>query len=183
MKHLFLTGKIQIGKSTLLRRWLSQIHADVGGFFTKKAPERDGHVYVHMLHAGGEDSFCDDNILFDSRFRDIAEATRHFDEIGCRLLAASADADLIIMDEIGRMERDAHAFQQAVMETLDLGTPVLGVLREDQLRAMMFPEECPKETFALEIAMRSDVEVIEITQSNRDELARSLPDILLPFSC
>lgn len=37
--HLFVTGEIGVGKSTLLRRFLTQIRKEVFGFRTEKIPE------------------------------------------------------------------------------------------------------------------------------------------------
>ena len=51
MKHLFLTGEKQIGKSTLLRKWLDRIDAGISGFYTQKHMSGDGHLYVHVLSA------------------------------------------------------------------------------------------------------------------------------------
>ena len=98
MKHLFLTGEKQIGKSTLLRKWLDRIDAGISGFYTQKHMSGDGHLYVHMLSAEREDLPSRDNILFDCRARDLAAASERFNLLGCSMLHPTSDTELIIMD-------------------------------------------------------------------------------------
>ena len=172
MKHLFLTGNKQVGKSTLLRKWLSHIDARKSGFYTRKYKSDDGHLYVHMLAADREDDPRQDNILFDCRTRDLTAASERFNHLGCDLLRPAEDTQLIIMDEIGVMEEKADLFCEAVLRALDGATPVIGVLRKETLDPPLIHS----------IKNHPDVQIIEVTKENRDELALSLPDILLPYS-
>ena len=169
MKHLFLTGRIQVGKSTLIQKWLSRCCVQTGGFYTKKEPERDGCIFVHILRADMNDTFRDDNILFDCRHRDEENAVALFNVLGTQTLDNADNYQLIIMDEIGYMESQAEDFQKAVLRVLDKDTPVLGVVREY------------RSPFLDEVRSRPDVTVLEVTEENRDELALTLPDILKPF--
>ncbi len=169
MKHLFLTGRIQVGKSTLLQRWLARTDVRTGGFFTKKEPERDGCIYVHILRAGNDDSFRDDNILFDCLHRNKKDAVARFNRLGTAYLEKTDSCQLIIMDEIGYMETEAEDFKKAVIRILDGSVPVIGVLRKDS------------SPFIDSIKSRPDVTVIEVTEENRDELAKTLPGILKSF--
>ena len=171
MKHLFLTGNKQVGKSTLLRKWLSHIDVRKSGFYTRKYKSDDGHLYVHMLAVDREDDPRQDNILFDCHIRDLSAASERFNLLGCDLLRPDQDTRLIIMDEIGVMEEKADLFREAVLHALDGAIPVIGVLRK----------ETPDPPFIHAIKEHPDVQVIEVTKENRDELALSLPDILLPY--
>ena len=58
-KHLFLTGRKGVGKSTLIRGLLAAESAPLGGFFTVK---HQGGVY--LLPAAGEQVFTPENLLF-----------------------------------------------------------------------------------------------------------------------
>ena len=57
-----------------------------------------------------------------------------FDTLGSALLAEARmhPEGLILMDECGRIEKDAMLFQQEILRCLDGNIPVLGVLRRDQ---------------------------------------------------
>jgi nucleoside-triphosphatase THEP1 len=60
------------------------------------------------------------------------------------------------MDEIGRMELCSKAFQRAVLRALDSGKPVLGTIQQRRSPFL----DC--------VRTRPDIELIEITESNRD---------------
>ena len=161
MNNLFLTGRIQVGKTTLLNKWLDGIDVPVGGFITRKAPLQDGSdcMYVHMLRAGTDDTFCEDNILFDCRHKLDYDATENFNKLGRACLNECPHAKLIVMDEIGTMEEHACGFQEAIREKLNDSIPVIGVLRQDV------------SAFIDEIKSRDDVTIVEVTEENRDRLA------------
>ena len=88
------------------------------------------------------------------------------------MLHPTSDTELIIMDEIGVMEEKAGLFCEAVLHTLDGSIPVIGVLREESSDPPIIHS----------IKNHPDVTIIEVTKENRDELAISLPEILLPYS-
>ena len=87
--------------------------------------------------------------------RAIAEA---FDEI------APENCDLVLMDEIGRMERHADTYSARIRTLLDGCVPILGVVQK-------------KADTPLAAAIRShpNVRLIEVSEENRDVL---LPEIL-----
>ena len=186
MKHLFLTGDIQVGKSTLLQKWLSRINCRTAGFYTRKVPDGE-HIYVRIFPADSaftSDAVCNidkdskDNILFDCTAIDEFDFTERFDRLGSALLRSAADADLIVMDEIGLKEDQAEIFCNTVLDTLNGTVPVIGVLRK------LMPREHNEQDPGLidTILGRSDVSVIEVTEDSRDALADTLPGILQPFA-
>ena len=61
------------------------------------------------------------------------------------------------MDELGRMELDAHAFRAAVLAAMHSGTPVLGVIK---------PEH---NAFLDEVRAQDGVELFPLTIENREE--------------
>ena len=58
--HVFLTGPVQIGKSTLIAAALDAIEPEqLGGFRTVSAkPEADGSRPVYLHPAAAQDLFC-----------------------------------------------------------------------------------------------------------------------------
>ena len=61
------------------------------------------------------------------------------------------------MDELGRMELDAHTFRAAVLAAIHSGTPVLGVIK---------PEH---NAFLDEVRAQNGVELFPLTIENREE--------------
>lgn len=159
-KHLFLTGRKQVGKSTVLRRLLEGRDIIVGGFRTVRIRLEDG-ASIHMVRPG-EEEFNDENRIFSRKKGVLHLDPGDFDRIGCALLEAAGESDLILMDELGPTEIDAVRFQQAVLDTLDGTVPVYGVL------------QAADSAFLDRIRERQDVQVITVTEENRDELPGEL---------
>ncbi len=157
-RHLFLTGEKQVGKSTILRKLLEN-RDDVGGFLTVRRCDDSGNMAVHMLRIDPKDDCCAENRLFICG--ESASAER-FDTLGCEILASSRQCRILVMDELGRKERDSRKFQQAVLDLLDGEIPIYGVLQRAD------------SAFLQRVAEHSAVQVVEVTKENRDELLKLL---------
>ena len=122
--HVFLTGPVQIGKSTLIAAALDAIEPErLGGFRTVSAkPEADGSRPVYLHPAAAQDLFCNAHNRVGIRrpALGIASFPDAFETAGLAALADAEDCDLILMDEIGRMERHADAYSD---------TPLAAVVR------------------------------------------------------
>jgi len=78
------------------------------------------------------------------------------------LQQAKASADLVVIDEIGKMELFSDAFRRVLVETLDSERPVLATVMK---RSHPFVDR---------LKHRPDVELLEVTESNRDALVTEL---------
>ena len=164
-RHLFLTGAKQVGKSTLIEKFLSNFPGQVGGFRTVRTNALDGlHFCVHLLGPKNRVP-TRENLVFSCEMPPDEEVKKRFDRLGCAALQDSQGADLLLMDELGPHEVQAEAFQKAVLQALDGPIPVLGVLQ-------MTPSP-----FLRQIAQREDVTVLTVTPENRDtlDLTKFLP--------
>jgi len=76
---------------------------------------------------------CDEEIfrlaVWDTEQEKPVCEIKIFEEICVHILAQSKGADLIVMDELGNLERDAQSFRKAVLGTLAGTVPVIGALR------------------------------------------------------
>ena len=64
-RHIFLTGKKQIGKSTLLQKILKNYQGTADGFLTVRTKEYLGDQYsVHMYHLTESRDPNEQNLLF-----------------------------------------------------------------------------------------------------------------------
>ena len=154
-KHLFLTGRKQVGKSTILRKLLEN-REEPAGFRTLRTPNEEG-CSVYMF-APGEVEFTEANRVFYKHKGVLHLNIEDFDRIGCDLLAKSRGAGLILMDELGPTEVNAHGFRRAVWETLNEAAHVYGVL------------QMAESDFLDQVASREDVLVVTVTEENRDQL-------------
>ncbi len=154
MSHIFLTGPKQVGKSTLIGKYLAQYPGRVGGFRTRRTHAWLGDRWsVHLLSGDGSGTAGAENLLFICGCPS-PDTPRRFDALGCTAL--EEPCDLILMDEVGPNEAQALEFQKAVFRALDGKTPILGVLQMAQ------------SDFLSAIAAHPKVTVISITEENRD---------------
>lgn len=131
--HIFLTGDVQVGKSTVIQKTVSALDFSLGGFRSGFGPNRgqpDRRVY--LWDAGGEPVYDEGHVVV--RFTGHAPEVLidRFNTLGVDTLrrARQRQADLILMDECGRFEGQAAAFQAEIFAALDGTIPVLGVVRQ-----------------------------------------------------
>lgn len=154
-RHVFLTGDIQVGKSTIINRVLEDTELILAGFKTLGAnylPDGSSDIVIFPCEKSVEEGFVVANrsSLGKTVYPEV------FDEKGVEFLLRQGE--LVIMDELGYMESDAKLFQRTVLELLDKDTPVLGVLRN-----MHTP-------FLDAVRNNKNVEVIFVTKDNREEI-------------
>lgn len=170
-RHIFLTGDIQVGKSTLIHRVLA-LHPGLrlGGFYTLSAyPGADPSLrHVYMVPAAQPDTPCDtgNTVALCHPGRPLRRFADVFDRLGPVYLAQPDSPDLVLMDELGTLEGEALRFQAAVLARLNGPIPVLGVIK---------PKGHP---FLQAIRRRGDVQVIEVSARNREELAEPLDRLI-----
>ena len=159
--HLFLTGERQVGKSTIVDKVLARLQQPVGGFRTFGANyTADGGSDVCIRGVGEDLSHCvaqrRANMGGCVVFPDV------FDHIGVRLLQLTPEVRMVVMDELGFMEAEAHAFQRAVLNCLDGPIPVLGVIK---------PMPHP---FLDQIRAHPKVQIVTVRADNRDAIAAAI---------
>ena len=165
IRHIFLTGEKQVGKSTLWRKVLEQTGINPGGFQTLEYLI-NGTFRGYRLHGLGEtpEQFGNDvPISVFLRRKLHLPVPESFDIFGTELLQrAQETSDYILMDELGIFERTAATFRQTVVDCLDGKCHVLGVLQKAD------------DPFLAAILNRPDVLVYTVTPENRDTLVESL---------
>lgn len=130
--HIVLTGSIQVGKSTALRKALQALNMPICGFETRFADARgrEGSRLLMQRAGAPPENEAESTVARFMEGRMVAFPER-FDAIGCALLNnPNPTARLILMDECGYLEKDALGFRQAVLRALDGKRPVLGVVRQ-----------------------------------------------------
>ncbi|MDF2921684.1 MAG: nucleoside-triphosphatase [Paenibacillaceae bacterium] len=160
--HLFLTGEIQVGKSTLIRQAVRQLGVTPGGFVTgfcsreRSLPDRS--LYLNPAWTEPAYDPAHTVVRFRSGERPSPDPAA-FNRLGCRFIEESRGwANLMIMDECGQLEQEADAFRQCVLDSLNGSVPVIGVLK--RVRCEWLDA----------IARHPAVTLIEVTVHNRDGL-------------
>ncbi len=167
-KNLLLTGPPRIGKTTVIRAVVGELEVDVGGFYTaevRRDGERIGFDIVDMR--GGSSILA--RVGFESPYivGKYGINREGLERVGVRALErAITRSRLIIMDEIGRMELCSESFRNSVIRALDSPIPVLGTIQD---RSNAFLDA---------VRARDDVEIVRLTEGNRDTMRSVVADKL-----
>ncbi len=160
-RHLFLWGKPQVGKTTLINRLLAD-HPDwkIRGIRSysdfKMSTDAGTPVYIEPVHSCTW--YMKEMGLVGLRGPEGRIGfPKMFDDIGVRILKDCHHGDLFIIDEIGTMENQATNYQQAILQMLEAQTPILGVIKRDET------------TFLNTIRHHPSVCLLEITPENRED--------------
>ncbi len=131
--HIFLTGEIQVGKSTIVDKALALCHVTYAGFRTYFGPDRGSpNRWLYLAAASGEKVYQEENSVVHFCENSPPQVfTERFDGYGAELVrCAGNQAQLIVMDECGSLERGALVFQQEILAAIEGPVPVLGVLKQ-----------------------------------------------------
>ena len=169
VRHIFLTGEKQVGKSTLWRKALERSGISPTGFQTLEYLV-EGTFRGYRLHGLGRTPAGLGNDVPMSVFlrRKLhLSVPGSFDIFGTQLLdLAREDGGFILMDELGTFEQDAAAFRRAVTDCLDSDCHVLGVVQRAD------------DPYLHRILNRPDVLVFTVTRENRDTLVENVLEAL-----
>jgi nucleoside-triphosphatase THEP1 len=162
--NLLLTGVPGVGKTTLIRRVLDRLHVTAGGFYTEEIREKGDRVGFSITTMDGRTGILA-HVKCKGSYR-VGKYHVNMDDLE-QVAAASVQSalekdDLIVIDELGRMELYSPLFQQVVMDAFDSEKPVFGTI---QIRRNPFLDS---------IRGGDDVRLIPVTMHNRDGLVESV---------
>lgn len=167
-RTILLTGRPGVGKTTIIREIAQKLGAAAGGFYTAEIREsgrRQGFKIVTLDGKEGILSHVD--IKGTPRVSRYGVNLRDLEEIGVTALRrALADADYVLVDEIGKMELFSEEFRKAVLETIRSDKPVVGTVLRGRSRWVDGLRALPKVT------------VLEVTEANRAGMAQHVLDLL-----
>jgi nucleoside-triphosphatase len=172
--RVFLTGIPGVGKSTVVRKVAERIQQDgvkVGGMTS--ADLRSGSARVGFeirdLMTGRVGVLAHVNQTTGPRIGKYRVKSQDLDKLGAEaILAAITYADLIVIDEVGPMELTSRRFKDAVQAALACSKSLLGTVHRNA-----------QDPLIQAIKTDRSVEVIEVTNENRDSLPRVLLERLM----
>jgi nucleoside-triphosphatase len=167
-KAVLLTGRPGIGKTTLVRRVVRRLSRPASGFYTRELRQQGRRVGFEIVTLDGKQATLA-HIDISSRHRiskygvDVAT----LDRVGVPAIRRAVETGaLVVVDEIGKMELFSEAFKVAVLEALDSECSLLATITQSW------------HPWANRIKQRDDVQVIEVTSGNRDQLVDLLAESL-----
>ena len=146
--NIFLTGRIGIGKSTAIGKFLQGIDLSYGGFQTKI---ESNLVLLRDLMSKRTAVVARRNGL---NWEVVKEG---FERLGKSAIErALVRKDIVIMDELGRFELGCRGFQEAVFSAINSDRHVLGVLKNES------------NPFLDKIRALPNMTIIEVIEDNRE---------------
>jgi len=161
--NVLLTGQPGIGKTTLIKRLIEATSLSKGGFYTEEVRERGQRVGFSLTTLDGKESVLA-HVKIKSPYQvgKYGVDTDTFEAIGVESIRkAISIKELIIIDEIGRMELFSRRFREVVLQALKTGRVVATIKKG-------------RGGFIDEIKSRKDVRVLEVNLKNRETLSSKL---------
>ena len=170
-KNILLTGPPRSGKSTLIEAVLKRTEEPVTGFFTREmrvGGERVGFS-INTLK-GREGILAHKGMRSRYRVGRYGVNLKDIEDIAVPAMIPTGHEEIVVIDEIGKMECFSRLFRETLSQVLDSPNRVLGSIA---LRGDAFIEA---------IKLREDVIVVEVTIRNRVILVNQLLNTLKAFS-
>jgi len=165
MKQVYLlTGTPGTGKTSLIKQVVAGVRGEAGGFYTEEIRARGVRQGFRLVTLDGTDTILA-HVNIDSPFKvsKYGVDIDSLDRVGVpALLKATQQCDLVIIDEIGKMELFSSKFREAVFQIIDSGIGVLGTIMLNS-----HPQ-------ADAIKRRPEVNLITVTRDNHQQVLEEL---------
>lgn len=168
-----ITGLPDAGKTTTLTRVIRMLESDekiVGGMITEAIMEDYKRVGFKIMDWMTREEGTLAHIDFDSGFQvgSYGVDLNVLETIGVNAInRASEEADVIVIDEVGKMEIESENFIASVRRALETDKPMLITLHKKSRNPLL-----------QDIRRRDDVRILEVTVVNRDLLPYKVTSLM-----
>ena len=161
-KNIFLTGAPSSGKTTVIKKVINQLNYPANGFYTEEERVNGKRTGFLMRTLDGKSGYlAHQDIKSIYHIRRYGVSIQNSEKIAIPSIK-SVNNNVIVLDEIGKMECFSEAFQCAALNSLDSSNVVLGTITFGG------------DNFIIGIKRRVDMEIIEVTPDNRDLLPETI---------
>lgn len=125
-----LTGKPGTGKTSLIKQAVAGTGGKAGGFYTEEIRSGGARLGFRLVTLDGKSAILSHiNIHSPYRVSKYGVDIDILDRVGVSALyKAAEECDLVVIDEIGKMELFSANFREAVLQIIDSGKRVLGTI-------------------------------------------------------
>jgi nucleoside-triphosphatase len=159
-KNIFVTGPPRCGKSTLIEKLVRKIETPATGFFTREVREKGRRTGFSITTLDGKEGLLAHEKV-KSRFKvgKYGVNLEDIDQIAVPSMIPTHRDEIVVVDEVGKMECCSPLFKKTLIEVLDSYHPVIGSIAQKGGK------------FIQRIKARDDVLLIHLNEKNRDDPA------------
>jgi nucleoside-triphosphatase THEP1 len=162
-KNIMLTGPPRCGKSTVIEKFVQQFHKPITGFFTREIREKERRVGFSIITLDGKEGvLAHEENKSKRRVGKYGVNIDDLERIAVPSMIPAKPDQIVIIDEIGKMECFSLLFRETLIQTLDSPNLVIGSIAQ---KGNPFIEKIKK---------RKDVLLVTVSEKNRDYLIGSL---------
>jgi len=163
-----LSGEPGSGKTTIIKEVLNKANKSVGGFYTEEIRSHGVRQGFQIITLDGISSvLAHIDVRSPHRVSKYGVDTDSMDKVAVQALRQAIQSkDIIVIDEIGKMEMFSASFKDAVIEALESKKKVLGTIM------------LASHPWADKIKGRPEVEIIKVTRVSRDQVIKQVLDWL-----
>jgi nucleoside-triphosphatase len=162
-KNIFVTGPPSSGKTTVIKKVIKLLPIPARGFYTEEERINDKRVGFLMHSLDGKKGYlAHQDIPSEQHIRRYGVSIANIDSIAVPAITPNQE-QVIILDEIGKMECFSQNFIAAAKQALNSSRVIIGTIT------------LGGSDFILEVKQRNDIEILEVTVENRNHL----PEIIV----
>lgn len=168
-RNIFLTGAPSSGKTTVIKKIIEKLNHPANGFYTEEQ-RVDGRRTGFLMKTldGKEGYLAHQDIASDFHIRRYGVSIENIEAIAVPSISP-VENNIIILDEIGKMECFSLSFKQAAINAIDASNIVIGTIT------------LGGDNFIGEIKKRKDLEISEVTMDNRNLLPGTILKMISNF--
>jgi nucleoside-triphosphatase THEP1 len=158
-KNILLTGPPRCGKSTLVEKLVRQLNRPLTGFFTRELREKGRRVGFSITTLDGKEGIlAHENSKSQKRVGKYGVNVGDLARIAVPSMIPSGAEQIVLIDEIGKMECLSPIFRETLAKVLDSENLVIGSIAQKG------------DAFIEKIKERKDVLLVIVSEKNRDSL-------------
>ncbi len=166
-----ISGLPGVGKTTTLLKTIELLEKEytIGGIITEEIVENRTRVGFTIMDWATKEKAVLASVYIQSRFRvgRYGVDVKALDELGVNALERAKEKDIIVIDEIGKMELESKKFAEKIKEILDMEKNIIMTLNKKSRNPIL-----------QDIRRMDDVRILEVTPVNRNIIPFKIVSII-----
>jgi nucleoside-triphosphatase len=169
MTRILLTGPPQCGKTTVIQKVVADFSGQAAGFYTREVRERGRRVGFEIVTLAGDTALLS-HVDFPGPLRvgKYGVNLDNFHRVALPTLEVTPGVELIVVDEVGKMECLSNEFIAAMERLWAAPVPLVVTVAEKG------------GGFIAALKAKAEATLITVTATNRNELPHRILNLLMP---